>query len=273
MPRTRKKKNPTGTPQTDISASNNLSVITSPTCKVCQSSNRHYVDIMLARGFSTRVIADHLQEAGEDISYGSVARHSKNHLNIDTGHFRRIAENHAKELTEEVAQGTFRIISSSAFLDLFIQKGWDSLIYGELDIQGRDILSAIKLKDDLSKNSISALEEEMGRQLNAIIVAIQEIVPEELQPKIASRAKEIANNELMLQQIEAPTMEASEAFKAARDAEKAQYEEVKGGENDDQPLRRGFEEDSEFNADDQSEIFESEPYGSDSQEYDERSTE
>lgn len=277
MPRTNrktsnKKNTGGGAPQTDISASGNLSVITSPTCKVCQSPNRHYIDILLARGFSVRAIETQVKEAGEDISYGSIQRHSQNHLNIDVGHFRRMAEHHAQEIKEEVAKGAFRIVSGKAFLDLFIQKGWDSLLFGQLDIQGRDIMSAIKLRDDLEKSGINALEEEMARQLNAIIVAIQEIVPEDLQPKIAARAKEIANNEVMMDQLEPPVLEGAEMLRDIRDAEDAEWEE--GGEEDDnQSIRRRVEESESTHDEYQSEIREGASYWQYSEEYDERSSE
>lgn len=275
MPRTannsRKKSQAPAT--TDISASGNLSVISSPTCKVCQSPNRHYIDILLARGFSVRAIETQVKEAGEDISYGSIQRHSQNHLNIDVGHFRRMAEHHAQEVKEEVAKGAFRIVSGKAFLDLFIQKGWDNLLFGQLDIQGRDIMSAIKLRDDLERNSVSALEEEMARQLNAIIIAIQEIVPEELQPRIAARAKEIANNDVVMEQLEPPVLEGAEMIRAIRDAEDAEWEEGGEEENDDQSIRRGIEEGEFLDDDNQSEIREGTSDWQYSETYDERSSE
>lgn len=193
----------------DISAKGNLKLISHSTCKVCQSPSRHQIDILLARGYSSRAIESQLREMGEEISYRSIHRHGQNHLNIDMAHFAKMAQQRVDDIEKEVANGSFRIISNVAALDIIIQKGWDALLYDKVTIEPRDMVQAIKLREEIEKDGLHTIEEEMGKQLNAIIIAIQEIVPEELWPKIVTRAKDIVKGD-MLEQLQMPVLEGKE---------------------------------------------------------------
>jgi molybdopterin-binding protein len=201
MPRyPEKKKLPGGAK--DISPNGNLQLISSPNCKVCQSTNRHYIDILLAKGYSVRKIEEMLAEAGETISYRSIHRHSTKHMNLEMGHFARMAQ-------QRTGDGAFRIISNVALLDVIIQAGWDAMLSGDVEIKIAELVQAIKLREDIEKSGLHTIEEEMGKQMNAIVIAIQEIVPEEMWPKIVNRAKEISKGD-MLSQMEMPVLEGKE---------------------------------------------------------------
>ena len=208
MPRyPEKKKLPGGAK--DISPNGNLKLISQPTCKVCQSTNRHYIDILLAKGYSVRKIEEMLGEAGETISYRSIHRHSTKHMNLEMGHFARMAQQRTGEIEKEVANGAFRIISNVALLDVIIQAGWDAMLSGNVEIKIAELVQAIKLREDIEKSGLHTIEEEMGKQMNAIVIAIQEIVPETMWPQIVNRAKEISKGD-MLSQMEMPVLEGKE---------------------------------------------------------------
>lgn len=235
---------------------NQLALVNNPRCKCCNSIYRNEIDLMLARGFSYRAIEGYLKEIGEELSYKSVERHANSHLNIEYGHYRKLAEIHSKEIQEEIAKGSFKIVSGKAFLDLFIQKGWDALIGGSLEVEARDLIGAIKLREDIVKDGVDQLKEEMAKQLQAIIVAIKEIVPEELQPRIAARAQEIAKSDMM-QQLEPPPHEITQYGDIA-EFEEFPPELEEGGEveNDIKPPRHGVEESPSDNGNDQPQVFE-----------------
>jgi hypothetical protein len=172
-------------------------VFTSSRCKVCQSKWRVNVDMMLIRGFSVRKIAESLQNAGEDISYRSVQRHKETHLNLEKSAYRAIIDKHAEEYEKANAENDIRIISGKAYLDVFIQKGWDQLIYEDFHVEPKDIIKAIELREDLMSGGYSVLEEKMMTQVRSMVQAIREIVPAELHAEIAARAKEIAKGDAL----------------------------------------------------------------------------
>ena len=172
-------------------------VYQSSRCKVCQSKYRPNVDMMLIRGFSVRKIAESLQAAGEDISYRSVQRHKESHLNLEKSAYRAIIDKHAEEYEKANAENEIRIISGKAYLDVFIQKGWDQLIYEDLSLDPKDILKAIELREELMSGGYSVLEEKMMIQVKSMVQAIQEIVPPEYHAEVAARAKELAKGEIL----------------------------------------------------------------------------
>lgn len=172
-------------------------VVSSSRCKVCQSKWRPNVDMMLIRGFSVRKIAESLQNAGEDISYRSVQRHKESHLNLEKSAYRAIIDKHAEEYEKANAENEIRIISGKAYLDVFIQKGWDQLIYEDLNLDPKDILKAIELREELMTDGYSVLEEKMMIQVKSMVQAIREIVPPDLHTAVATRAKEIAQGEIL----------------------------------------------------------------------------
>ena len=172
-------------------------VVSSSRCKVCQSKWRPNVDMMLIRGFSVRKIAESLQNAGEDISYRSVQRHKESHLNLEKSAYRAIIDKHAEEYEKANAENEIRIISGKAYLDVFIQNVWDQLIYEDLNLDPKDILKAIELREELMTDGYSVLEEKMIIQVKSMVQAIREIVPPDLHTAVATRAKEIAQGDIL----------------------------------------------------------------------------
>jgi hypothetical protein len=186
-----------------VDGSELLDVRTSSRCKVCQSKYRVNVDMMLIRGFSVRKIAENLQAVGEDITYRSVQRHKESHLDLDKSAYRAIIEKHAEEYEKANAENEIRIISGKAYLDVFIQKGWDQIIYEDLRVEPKDVIKAIELREELMSGGYSVLEEKMMVQVKSMVQAIREIVPPELHGDIAARAKEIASGENLMLDAEA----------------------------------------------------------------------
>jgi hypothetical protein len=107
--------------------------------------------------------------------------------------FRAIMEKQAKELGEAQAEGAIRIVSGKAWLDVFIQQATELLIAGEMEIEARDVVKAIELRDALEKEGIGIFQEQIMIELKAIIEAMKSIVGEEVARQIGIKAREIAS--------------------------------------------------------------------------------
>lgn len=178
-------------PFAEMSADNPLPLISAPRCKICNSPYRIHVDMMVARGYSYRSISEYLKKIGDDISYKSVERHAKAHLDLDSSAYRAIMEKHIEEYESIQAEHDMRVIGGHAYLDLFIQKGWDELLYGDFHIEPRDVIRAVEVRETMMERGMSVLEEKMINEVKSIILAIKEIVPE-YGEQIAKRAKELS---------------------------------------------------------------------------------
>jgi hypothetical protein len=190
-------------------ASPNLKIpmIYEPRCKVCTSQMRNEIELMVVRGYSLSEISRQVQAAGEDISYKSVERHRRNHMDMQRSAFRTIMEKQAQELGELEAQGAIRIVSGKAWLDVFIQQATDLLIAGEMEVEARDVVKAIELREALEKEGISIFQEQIMVELRAIIQAMKELIAPEIAREISLRAKELAQD-IRHAELEATTEDA-----------------------------------------------------------------
>jgi hypothetical protein len=184
-----------------------IPMIYEPRCKVCTSSMRNEIELMVVRGYNLSEIARQVQAAGEDISSKSVERHRRNHMDMQRSAFRTIMEKQAKELGELEAQGAVRIVSGKAWLDIFVQQATDRLIAGEMEIEARDVVKAIELREALEEKGINIFQEQIMVELRAIIQAMKEVIGQELAREIGIRAKELAA-EMRHAELEAETEDA-----------------------------------------------------------------
>lgn len=184
-----------------------IPIIHEPRCKVCTSPMRNEIELLIANGYNMSEIARQVQAAGQDISYKSVDRHAKNHMDLKRSAFRMIMEKQAKELGEMQAEGAIRIVSGRAWLDLFIQQATDLIIAGEMEIEARDVVKAIELREALEKEGISIFQEQIMVELRAIIDAMKEIAGAELSREIGIRARQLAA-EMRHAELEAETEDA-----------------------------------------------------------------
>jgi len=82
-----------------------------PRCKVCNSPHRAEIERLLAEGWSSRRIAQWLEEKfGEKISHRAINEHKKRHWNVAKEIKRRAAQKESEELFEqEVQKGLTRL--------------------------------------------------------------------------------------------------------------------------------------------------------------------
>lgn len=168
-------------------------VIHEPRCKVCTSEVRAEIDGWLVRGFSYLGLSKRLKAAGYDISDKSLERHAKRHLDIDKSAYRTIFDQNVKEMGEAQARGELRVVSGQAWLDMFIQQATDILIKGELEVEAKDVIKAIELREAFRRDGISIMEERFMLEVQAIAQAIKELLPPDKYIQIVHRAREISS--------------------------------------------------------------------------------
>jgi hypothetical protein len=156
-------------------------------CKVCSSDFAKAVDRMIALGTSHSEIARIF-----DISRSSIGRHAKNHLNYEEAAVRQIIAREAEEAQADIEEGISGALARRVYIDVAIQKGFESLINNEAPIEVKDVATLIQLKEKMDSEYGGAALDEIKTQFNAIVQAVREVAPQEMWEKIAIRARELA---------------------------------------------------------------------------------
>jgi hypothetical protein len=156
-------------------------------CKVCSSDFGKAIDRMIALGTSHSEIARIF-----DISRSSIGRHAKNHLNYEEAAVRQIIAREAEEAQANIEEGISGALARRVYIDVAIQKGFESLINNETPIEVKDVATLIQLKEKMDSEYGGAALDEIKTQFNAIVQAVREVAPQEMWEKIAIRARELA---------------------------------------------------------------------------------
>lgn len=172
-------------------------------CLTCKSKYRDVIDRMAVMGFGATHIARQIQEFAPEISRKSVERHMKNHMNYEQEAMRQLLEERYSEIGNLTEEAKTRMVTKHAVLDRMIEKGWDQLMKEDGWIKYQDVLKAIELKSLIETETGTMLQDQLTRQLTAIIQAVKECVPPEDWPRVSARATEL---------YEAPLLEAHGTF-------------------------------------------------------------
>ena len=157
-----------------------------PRCKVCSSSFAKAIDRMIALGTSHSEISRLF-----DISRSSIGRHAKNHLNYEEAAIRQIIAREAEEAQANIEEGINGALARRAYIDVAIQKGFESLVNDEVPIEVKDVATLIQLKEKMDSHTEGAAIDEVKTQFNAFVQAIREVAPPEMWEKILERTKEL----------------------------------------------------------------------------------
>jgi len=156
-------------------------------CKVCSSDFGKAIDRMIALGTSHSEIARIF-----DVSRSSIGRHAKNHLNYEEAAVRQIIAREAEEAQANIEEGISGALARRVYIDVAIQKGFESLINNETPIEVKDVATLIQLKEKMDTDYEGAALDEIKTQFNAIVQAVREVAPQEMWEKIAIRARELS---------------------------------------------------------------------------------
>lgn len=169
-----------------------------PRCHVCNSKLRNLVDMMAAHAYRPTAIARQLQEYDEELCKKSfdavrksVERHVKEHLNYEQEALRKLVEEKAREAGIFADEAKATLITRGAVLDRVVQKGWKQLSDEDARVPYEFVLKAIELQEQQENKTASLMVDQLSRQLNSIITAIKELVPDQQWAAIVGRAREL----------------------------------------------------------------------------------
>lgn len=171
----------------DSNIASEESLVIEPRCAVCQHERRAAIDKVLALGTSFSEI-----QRIFDVDRRSVSNHAKKHLNYEEGAIRLIIERESEKLSENVENGVQGALARRVFLETALQKAMMDLVNGDTVIEPKDAINIVAALDKMDSEVSGITVEEIRLQFNAILQAISETIPVDLQGKLAERAKEIA---------------------------------------------------------------------------------
>ncbi len=178
--------------------------IVEPRCHVCQHKNRDQIDRLLAMKTPYAEIARLFSSEERKLDDRSVSNHEKKHLQYENEAIRQIIEHEAGIAQENLETGVKGAFLRRVALDVSIKKVFDGILSGEIEIEAKDVVKMIELRERLDSNSASAQIEQYELQFNAFKTAIQEICGPDIQFSILNRTKEL------LQVGDRPALQASD---------------------------------------------------------------
>lgn len=166
--------------------------IVEPRCNVCKSDFRDAIDRQLAMGRSNSEIVRTFSTDKQKFDHRSVANHAKEHLGYEDAAVRELVERDAQNHEENMEKGISAALQRRALLDAIVQKGHQKVVDGTIELELKDIVKAVELRDKLEKDSVTAAIEGLMIQFHAFREAVLEEVPQEYYTKVLNRAKKIA---------------------------------------------------------------------------------
>lgn len=175
-----------------------------PRCSICTSKFRNLVDTLAAQAYRPTAIARMLKEMDEEAAKRSdealrkaVHRHIKDHLNIEQDALRKLVEEKAREAGIFSDEAKASLITKAAVLQQVIEKGWKQLSDPNSRVPYEFVLKAVEMQEQADKQQATLMVDQLTRQLQAIIQAIKETVPEHLWMATIERAREIHDHPLI----------------------------------------------------------------------------
>jgi len=173
-----------------------------PQCRVCKApeSIRNLVDTLLLQPQSYRQVLKYIRpleeklgvEEKELISYDSIRNHQKNHLPMDKIIIRETVERRAREKNKSILEGVDRLLTPEAIYEVIAQKGWEDIVAGRVRPTLNQTMFAVKQLQELDDKINSHFRPEaLISQLNAIIQAMRDVLPEEWLNKVLDKINQI----------------------------------------------------------------------------------
>lgn len=172
------------------SGGDQLPQIVESRCKVCKHQDRRAIDRLIAAGTSYTEI-----ERLFEVDRRSVSNHAQKHLRYEEGAIRRIIEREAERLSENYEKGVQGALARRVYLESALKQAQEDLLSGEITVEPKDAVNIVGMLEQMDAETNAVIVDQIRMQFNAILTAINEVIPPELQKKIAKRAKEIAESD------------------------------------------------------------------------------
>lgn len=173
--------------------------IVEPRCRVCKHNDiRDRVNSLLAQGLSFAAIARAAAGADEPLSADSVRRHADRHFpvqHVAGATYREIIERRAREQQLDLEEGVRTALTPLAYFEAVMQRAFENLVSGSADASIQAGLSAASHLQEAAAGSSDGLEiARVMVQMDQVIRAVRETVPEEMWPLIAERLTDEDNH-------------------------------------------------------------------------------
>jgi hypothetical protein len=158
-------------------------------CKCCMHEHRKAIDqLLVTPNISGREISRLF-----GVSKDSVYNHGRNHLNYNAASIKRVIEEEAAAMQENVEDGVKGVLARRVFLSSYIQRTMEALLSNELPLSGKEAMAAIQMLTTYEESETAMQMQMLQDQFNAFQQAMKELVPPEMWYAIVDRTKEIAD--------------------------------------------------------------------------------
>jgi len=164
-------------------------LIIEPKCLVCKSPHRHLVDKMLVAGLTYSEIERQFAFAG--IKRRSIANHKENHLGYEEAGIRSIIEQEALAAQRNHEEGVSRVITKNAYLEVAMQKAYDQLLDGSIDVPVADAVKVIEQLQKLQEQNQNVALDELQVQFQMFMQAVKELIERDKWSEIVGRTAEL----------------------------------------------------------------------------------
>lgn len=135
----------------------------------------------LVSGWGQAMVMRHFNQVlGEEFfNKMNISRHAKFHLDAQDAAVRRIIEKRAEQFMSDVDAIEGSILTKGAVLDTMIQRGVDGIHAGLVEIKGQDILSAVKMLDEMESQWKESAIDELLNEFRAFAAVVKDEVGED----------------------------------------------------------------------------------------------
>lgn len=177
-------------PGQSVAATTKAPIIVEPKCLVCKSPHRHLVDQMLVAGLTFSEIERQFEFAG--LKRRSIAGHKEKHLGYEDAAIRHVIEEQAVAAQRNFEEGTSRLVTKNAYLEVALQKAYDALIKDITIVEPKDAVKVIEMLQKLQEQSQGAAIDELRQQFNWFMQSVKETVPKNQWETIVDRTEQLA---------------------------------------------------------------------------------
>ena len=173
----------------------------SPLCKICTTSDdlKNIIDSLLLFPKTYKEVLqaieplqDKLGIVGDDrINYANIRNHQKRHLPFEKALVRDIVEKRARQKNRSILDTGERLLTAEAFYEVIVAKGWEGIAQGYEKPTLTQTMAAMDMLTKLEKEGQEEYRpEELINQLDMILMAIREVLPENMKELLFRKIEE-----------------------------------------------------------------------------------
>ena len=173
----------------------------SPLCKVCNISDdlKNIIDSLLLFPKSYKEVLKAIQPLQdkldipqeERINYENIRNHQRNHLPFEKKMVRDIVERRAREKNLSIIDAGERLLTAKAFYEIIVAKGFEDLASGYNRPTLTQTMQAMEILEKIDQENDSDYRpEELINQLDLILLAIREVLPDDMKMLLFEKIEE-----------------------------------------------------------------------------------